>query len=272
MPDLRPVAESPPPPPNRLSIGLMLVWLSLTAIEFAAHGRDLVYQRELLESIGNALDAELLARIEFLWRVAGIVNWCSLPFAALGLVGLLLWPWRAWSAPGAFPSQPGHWLLVSVGVYALGDLIVWTWVTTVDPGEWLAGARMYFIYSIATALMLLASAIVLLVALRKRLRGRLWTVSLALLAGGLAVRSLSEGLSATNAFWLPAPRFVLLLQWLPLLGSGAMLLALPVAGAQWIQDVRRAVPRDLFHLLGLVAVTMLLANRLVGWLLNQFLF
>ena len=260
-------AESRTPPPNRLSIGHLLAWLTLTAVEFAVHTNALSGAANRWELFEAIYGSEAAGAMLFLCRLGIVLEWCVLPFFALGLVGLLLWPWRAWKATGSFPRQPGHWLLIAVGAAASVEMLATLFYDTLlydIEGEVLSSEALLFTMYILRGLIALSPAVVLLIGLRRHAETRMWKTCLGLLSVGLVVRAATDFVTAVDVL-----RLLIIPQWLTPLGGGTILLALVLTGIACVVDQRRSVPRDLFHGLGVIAAIALVFFRLIQWAIHM---
>jgi len=108
---------SPAPIKNRLSIGHFLLWMTVSGLVLAAFrglSRDMVEEGDL-----NAQDA-LYVWLQRLLLVA------AAPVYGVAFSGLCLALWRLMTRRPAFPSQPGHWLLLVIAVVGLWAGIEWS--------------------------------------------------------------------------------------------------------------------------------------------------
>jgi hypothetical protein len=89
--------------PNRLSIGLLFLWMTGTCIVLAGN------EWATIAALANGVEWE---RIRFLTMFYSLAFG---PLHGLAVAGLMLFLWRRLWTGRAFPTEPGHWILVIAG-------------------------------------------------------------------------------------------------------------------------------------------------------------
>jgi hypothetical protein len=100
--------DSPTARPNRLAIGHLLLWTAATAVVFAA-----LVTTEQRFAIRKIRQTELGIRIHHAGYCLALA---VAPAYGAAIAGIRLATWRVTTQRWGFPTQPGHWLLVSAGV------------------------------------------------------------------------------------------------------------------------------------------------------------
>src|SRR4051812_43785413 len=93
--------------PNRLGIGHLLLWMATTGAVLAVGQWDLN-----TANLPQSLIAEMRLRT-LIWSLG------FAPLHGLSLAGLLVFLSRRFWSRAAFPSEPGHWILVIAGAEEL---------------------------------------------------------------------------------------------------------------------------------------------------------
>lgn len=226
----------------RLTIGVLLLWTTTTAISLGLASslqrtRDATYDSYFYShSYRRMLWAQ-----DLLWFLAAPAYGAALAAAAAAA-------YRAAKQLGGFPTQPGHWIAVMLGIATLG------FFAAMAPSSDWPTQRL-----VATAVTVVLAVVSCLAATATR-SPRRWRAALLVNAGGLcalvavvvAVRA--SGLDATMpAMWL----FVAL----PALAIGVAVL---VAGVAAISDLVRPPRQDLFHWVGVVSLAVLVAHPVIA--------
>jgi hypothetical protein len=159
-------AAAQPQPPNRLTIGFLMLWTLGTALILACH-------RAVDDSPPpNAL---ALATAFYLLTFA-FVN-------GLAIAGALLFMQRKAAKVGGLPTQPGHWLLLIRGFATISWLSGWVTRAAI---EWLWNLEWQFSPSLFLAMQFLPATALSFggytIALRRNTEvGRVWRLALRLM-------------------------------------------------------------------------------------------
>lgn len=106
------MSDKTPPRPVRLSISHLLLWTTTTALVVAL----LQGVMPLQESAGSP------------WRrtewIVTVVLLCCAPAWGAAIAGGVLAVWRLIHYRAGFPAEPGHWMLVILGTFAVGAGLV----------------------------------------------------------------------------------------------------------------------------------------------------
>jgi hypothetical protein len=119
------------PPANRLTIAHLLLWTATTAIAIGTimpNPIDAPFPSDMPDQVRG-----YLIRQQQQWRIVTVVTG---PVLGAGLAGLAIAIWRQWRRRPGFPTQPGHWVLMILGMstVAMSDLQL---INRLDgPGPW----------------------------------------------------------------------------------------------------------------------------------------
>jgi len=96
---------------NRLSIAHLLLWTATTALAVGTIMPDPIdapFQSDMPAEV-----RAYLSRQQQQWRMATVLTG---PVLGAGLAALVIATWRRWRHQPGFPTQPGHWMLMIVGM------------------------------------------------------------------------------------------------------------------------------------------------------------
>jgi hypothetical protein len=240
MPD-PPLPSEPAPQPERplrLTIGVLLLWMTTTAMALGLAGS---VQRSRDDGPRHSDGVRRM-----LWAV-DMLFVLEAPAYGAALAAAATAAYRAAMRIGRFPSQPGHWIAVMLGIATLGFF-----------AAMVAGSDGPTRRLIATA------AIVMLAVVGCRAsvttpEPRRWRAALLVNAIGLCV--LLAALIAWLASGLEAhtPAF-LLVYGLPSVAIGVAVL---LAGVAAVVDLAGPSRNDVFHWVGIVTLAMLAAHPVI---------
>src|SRR4029078_5002778 len=103
----------------KFALSHWLWWLTITAALLAVHRGDMANRNS------GDRDPQRVARGQLFWKLDGAANLAVTPFHAIAIWAFGLAIWRVRRSQNDFPIQPGHWLLVCLGVYVFSHEIVW---------------------------------------------------------------------------------------------------------------------------------------------------
>ncbi|HEX5103403.1 MAG TPA: hypothetical protein VFV87_06310 [Pirellulaceae bacterium] len=153
---------------NRLTVGLLLLWMLAASCLFGIHTSDGLRYADQVRSMWtpDGLAEQTQRQIGRFFTIVDVSGWIVLPVYAVGLAGAFLLVWRRFRRGPPFPSQAGHFVLITSGVFALSTEIWWavwssprvqgdgayygTWHATIERWQFVPYALAFA--SIATAL------------------------------------------------------------------------------------------------------------------------
>jgi hypothetical protein len=242
MSQLTPTSDSKPP--NRLSIGHLLLWTAATAVVLAAIMPERPYP-----DVPEEFPEEL--RQQFVWRqhALRLAVVAVAPILGAGLSGIAIAACRATRRRPGFPAAPGHWLLMVLGAVALAGLFArFHDFTEQWPGPWTEAMVMVL------WLMALSPLVMLLVAMAKVREPTRWHRVFVFAGCNVALYAVFACL-AFPVF--PAP-------WVSWLFALALVMATPLSVVvAAVRDWQLGARYDVFHWAGVSAVPPLAAIMFV---------
>jgi len=235
-------ADLKPAPSLRVTIGLLLAWTTTTALTLGLASslhRDRDAQIDFYRY--PATYRRMLWMQDVLWFVASPAYGAALAAASVAV-------WRAVRRIGGFPTQPGHWVAVLLGVATTG------FFAAMVPSSDEPTQRV-----IATAVTAIL-AIVSCLAAGATVQPRRWRLALRVAAAGCCglVAVMVAGLAAQLEGDVPAAWILLVI---PGLAIG---LAILMAGGATIVDFIRRQQYDFFHWLGILTLAALVAHPMAA--------
>jgi len=222
---------SDPPPPERITIALLMLWTTLSAV---------------LLAIDRATGDYWNGRLGLFSQIVALFY---VPLIGAGATAVALMLWRFANDGPSFPSQPGHWLLVIYGITSSGVVFLRTFILS---NLNMLGLGSWPYVGLAVGTLLVAAGLNYL-AMRK-FTGR-WRVSFAVGSTGAAIMVLSYLPVIADFRWsLWAYRLEFCIGWL---------VALTVVAAV-LGDWRAGTKRDGLHAVGVfVKITGLLLSTAI---------
>jgi hypothetical protein len=241
-PTLPPEPSPQPARPLRLTIGLLLLWTTTTAM---ALGLAADLQRRSDEVIAASPFPGGMSRV--FWALE-MLSFLATPAYGAALAATVIAAYRAAIRLGGFPTQPGHWIAILLGIATLGFFA--GQISNFD--EHAQGL-------ISTAVTILL-AIVSCLAASATQQPRRWRAALVVSAGGFCslLAMMIAGQAARLDATMPA---MWLLYGLPGLAIGVAVL-LAVAAA--VIDLVRPPRYDLFHWVGTITLVVLVTFQVIS--------
>jgi hypothetical protein len=235
-------APASPAAPLRVTIGLLLLWTTTTALTLG---------------LASSLHRDRDAQIDFyrypatfrrmLW-IQDILGFAASPAYGAALAATTVAVWRAVRRIGGFPTQPGHWIAVLLGVATLGFFAALV-PSSDEPTQRVIAAAVTVFLAVVSCLAAGATS-----------EPRRWLMVLRVAAVGFCgqLAMMVAGLAAQLEGDMPAVWVLLMLPGL------AIALAILLAGGATIVDVFRRQRYDLFHWLGLLTLVLLVAHPAIA--------
>jgi hypothetical protein len=236
----------------RITLKHWMLWLTVTAILLALH-------RDMLPGANQNSISEPLSR---LWFVAGIARLITYPFQALA-VSSLAFLWSRFRNTDSFPAEPGHWLLLCVGIYTFSDEITQFAVNRITelPATGNVPVALYerisFIYELKAAFVYLLVLTTAATAAVKICKAREWAAVFA--AIGVAA-GLFAGANIRLAVFASFSPVESRLEAIALL---LFIAAALIATGAALADVLRQKRRDFLHWVGLITAAASMFPTLV---------
>jgi hypothetical protein len=221
---------------NRLSIVHLLLWTATTALAVGTimpNPVDAPFQPDM-----PAEFCAYLNRQQQQWRVATVVTG---PVLGAGLAALAIATWRGWRHELGFPTQPGHWILMIVGMCTVVVMDV-RLINRLDSFN--SGVVAWPFILIFWVIFLLP--VITLAVAYSRVEPIRWKRAFAI-AGGSVGLFFFSGCCAFPLFGTSAQLIVL-----------AILYATPISTVVAAAlDIRSGRPYDVFHWVGVIVVPVL---------------
>jgi hypothetical protein len=235
------------PPANRLSIAHLLLWTATTAAALAFANR---VQEMRIDYLGG-YDAFPAAYQRLRW-IEDMLWYAVAPAYGAAIAATLLAVWHWSLRRGGFPSQPGHWVAVMLGVGA--SRVAGAYITSGILPEDMFIELGVLILGVVLACLAAAST-----------KGpRRWRTALLMNAGGHA--ALADAVVAGRAAGSPASLRTLIL--LPALAIFAAMAAALLAS---LIDLVSRERFDLFHWIGVGSLWMIVVHPIVAIGLERLL-
>jgi hypothetical protein len=243
---------------NRLTVAHLLLWMAGTGLALLYFQRqrppppESIGFASFITAPGSDVEVEMAKARQHLWRKwqnQFLVGLAASPIYGAAISGIGIAVWRTSTGRFGFPTQPGHWLLLEIGVMtvlvALRDQLQLLPLSD-DGRDFVLGLLMF---AVATAAAVLV--------------GRsLWRLPMITVAGGILVVCIAYMISFRAASLEPPPLY----------GVGLFLIgAVPfLALVSAIVDVADRSRHDAFHWVGVAVCFGVVVHLLVRVGVGQF--